>query len=126
MEIIIHDDRVIEDIQREFSEKYPNLKIEFFIKIEPKGNNPAKKLIMHSGNKLCDCREEHSKGSIPITPDMTIRDVERALRHQFGLHPRIYHKIGSDWLEPSTRHWSLEKQNSTSLESNSESTLERV
>lgn len=129
MEIIIHDGRSIEEIQKEFSDKYPNLKVEFFAETRHRRPipHPHKALLMHPTKLIKECRECcHSRGTLNIAPGMNIAQVEEGFWDAFALHARIYHKVGSDWLEPATRHWTLEKQNVTSLESNSESTLERI
>ncbi len=129
MDIIIHDGRAIEEIQQEFAKEYPNLKVEFFAEARhrnpmPHPLHPA--LLMHPRKLIKECRQSHAKGMLSIHPGMAIEEVEEGFWNAFGLHARIYHKVGADWLEPATRHWSLEKQNVTSLESNAESTLERI
>jgi hypothetical protein len=80
MEIIIHDKRKIHEIQKEFSQMFPNLKIDFFAEpchLEKKASH--NKLLMHPSKELSECRAKHSKGTLNISPQMTVSDLKKRL-----------------------------------------------
>ena len=112
MKIIINDHRKIFAIQEEFQKLFPFLKIEFFAKPHKVGAPSAKKLMKHSSKTLGECRVIHTKGTITITPHMTVADLEQNFNDVYGLSVQVFRKSGKAWLETSvTDRWTLEQQN---------------
>jgi hypothetical protein len=125
MKLTIHDKRKIHEIQKEFSEMFPSLKLHVFA--HPHNSVvPTHKLLMDSTKTVRECRHVHAKGDLEITPNMTIWDLKKGLGDNFGLSVEVYHKIGNDWLETASDSWTLEKHNSHATELNAEGTLEKV
>ncbi len=113
MKIDINDDRKIFAIQEEFNKVYPNLKLEFFSKPHTAGGASPKKLMKSNSKTLGECRTIHNKGSISITPKMTVAELEQHFADTYGLSAQIFRKTGNVWLETTvTDQWTLEKQNS--------------
>ncbi len=112
MKIIINDHRKIFAIQKEFSEMFPCLKIEFLAKPSNIGGSPVNKEIKYSSKTLGECRLIHNKGTITITPQMTVIGMERNFRDVYGLSVQVFRQSGNAWLETSvTDNWTLEQQN---------------
>lgn len=112
MKITINDHRKIFAIQEEFSEMFPYLKIEFFAKPHKAGGSSAKKLMKHPSKTLGECRTIHNKGTITITPQMTVADLEQNINDVYGLSVQVFRKSGNAWLETTvTDGWTLEQQN---------------
>ncbi len=112
MKLLINDRRKIFAIQEEFNNMFPYLKIEFFSKPSKPGGASAKKLVKHSSKTLGECRTIHTKGTITITPYMTVTDLEQAFNDVYGLDVQILRKSGKVWLETTvTDGWTLEEQN---------------
>ena len=112
MKIIINDHRKIFAIQEEFQKMFPYLKLEFFSKPHSQGGSSPKKLIKHPSKTLGECRTIHSKGTITITPQMTVAVLEQNMNDVFGLSVQVFRKSGNAWLETSvTDNWTLEQQN---------------
>jgi hypothetical protein len=128
MEINIHDKRKIHEIQQDFSNIFPNLKLEFFHVHEHSTVEPYHhKLLVHPSKELGECLGAvHSKGTVVIKPEMTVQDLKKGFKESFGLHVRVFRKVGDDWLEAITDHLPLNKHNDSTYEANSESTLERI
>ncbi|MEI8136499.1 MAG: hypothetical protein WCH21_04145 [Bacteroidota bacterium] len=62
---------------------------------------------------LGECRTIHDSGTITITPQMTVADLEQNFRDIYGLSAQVFRKSGKVWLETTvTDVWTLEEQNS--------------
>lgn len=112
MKILINDHRKIFAIQKEFSELFPYLKLQFFGKPHKVGAPSSKKIMKHPGKTLGECRAVHNKGMLTITPQMTVADLEQNFNDVYGLSVQVFRKSGNAWLETSvTDNWTLELQN---------------
>ena len=112
MKITINDNRKIFAIQKEFSEMFPYLKLNFFSKPHTNGGSPSKELMKKPSKTLGECRTIHNSGAITITPHMIVADLEQNFRDVYGLSVQVFRKSGNAWLETSvTDNWTLEKQN---------------
>ena len=112
MKIDINDHRKIFAIQRQFTEEFPFLKIEFFSKANKPGEGSSHKRIVGSSRTLGEAGLLHKKGEITVGNGMTVADLEQNFRDVYGLEIGIYRKSGTVWLETrETEKWTLEKQN---------------
>lgn len=108
----IDDNRKIFDIQEEFNHLFPYLKIEFFSRTHQPGCVSAKKFLKHGNKTLNECRSIHNRGSINITPNTTVNELEQTFGEKYGLGVQVFRKSGKVWLETTvTDSWSLEEQN---------------
>src|SRR6188768_4176873 len=112
MIINIHDNRIISEIQEEFTRQFPFLKLEFFSRPHKIGSLTAKRFLKTSLKTIGECRSIHEKGNITIDPEMTVADLEKQFRDLYGLNVQLFRKSGNLWLETSvTDIWTLQKQN---------------
>lgn len=112
MKIVIEDSRRIQDLQMEFNKVFPYLKIEFFTKSHKPGGPSAKNLIVNKNKTLGDCRKLHNSGSITITPEMAVVDLEQNFNQIYGLSVQVFRRSGEVWLETTvTDSWTLGEQN---------------
>ena len=112
MKIIINDHRKVFAIQEEFNTAFPYLKLEFFSKPSKAGGTSTKKLVNHGNKTLGECRNIHNKGTVTITPTMTVVDLEERFNDVYGLGIQLFRKSGKVWLETTvTDGWTLEEQN---------------
>jgi hypothetical protein len=112
MKIIITDRRKIFAIQREFSEMFPFLKLEFFAKPARINGASANKVLKEASKTLAECRTVHTSGILTITSGMTVRELEQHFRDIYGLTIQILRKSGRAWLGTKmTDNWSLKEQN---------------
>lgn len=112
MKILINDHRKIFALQKEFSEMFPYLKLEFFGKPHKVGAPSSKKIMKHPSKTIGECRTIHNKGTLTITPNMIVADLEQNFSDVYGLSVQIFRKSGKAWLETTaTDGWALEKQN---------------
>jgi hypothetical protein len=112
MKITINDKRKIHAIQKEFTEQFPYLKIEFFAKPHKVGGGSSKKSLCLGSKTLGECRTVHKAGTITIIPQMTVADLEQNFGDVYGLSVQVFRKSGKIWLETTvTDGWTLEEQN---------------
>lgn len=112
MKVTINDNRKIYAIQEKFSQMFPFLKVEFFVKPHKAGAASPKKFMKSSSKTIGECRTVHSKGTLSILPHMTIADLEQSFSDIFGLSVQVFRKSGKIWLETTnTGNWTLEEQN---------------
>jgi hypothetical protein len=111
MKIEITDLRKIYAIDKEFTAMFPNLKLLFFAKPHTAKGASPKRLAVSPSKTVGECRVIHTKGTLTITPHMTVSDLKRELNDTFGLTVGIYHKVSTEWVEVTTDMVTLEKQN---------------
>jgi hypothetical protein len=106
----ISNSKTISEIQDDFHNQFPFLKLEFY-KVEKempsvnvKRHLPNSTLLRSAGLK--------SNGWIDIRDEMTVSELEKTFAEQFGLLAQVSRYSGGVWLEATmTNNWSLHKQN---------------
>ncbi|MDZ4757558.1 MAG: hypothetical protein SGJ10_05395 [Bacteroidota bacterium] len=112
MKITINDSQKIFEIIEKFSQLFPYLKVDFFSNPSHSNNTSKRNLVIYTNKTLGECRTVQKKGSILITPYMTVRELEAEFNDIFGLSMQVYRKSGKIWLETTvTDSWTLEEQN---------------
>jgi len=100
MELCIEKGKPIKDIQKEFNEIYPFLKIELVGK-----GQPALKVVTGS-TFASNCQH------IDVSGGRTVAELENDFIHFFNLPIQVFRRAGTLWIETSLTHdWSLEQQN---------------
>jgi len=89
MQIVINNHRKIFAIQKEFSQVFPELTIDFYAKPSNSGSGPSSKMVKHSSRSLQDCRAISKQGTIEILPSMSIPDMKENFRDVYGLSVEI-------------------------------------
>lgn len=112
MKITINDNRKIFAIQEAFTNAFPFLKLEFFAKPHKPGGASSKKFIKHPSKTIGECRTIHNSGTITITANTTVGELEQHFADVYGLGVQVFRKSGKIWLETTvTDNWTLERQN---------------
>jgi hypothetical protein len=111
MKIDITDHRKVSEIQKEFSELFPSLRLQIFGKPHvAKGATPHKEPVSPSYT-IGQCRTIHTKGILTITPNMSVSDLEREFGDTYGLTIKVYFKAVDKWFETLNDMWPLRKHN---------------
>jgi hypothetical protein len=104
--------RLISDIQTDFNEAFPFLKIEFFKNRSFSRSEFMAHQIIPSHRKIGDCQLAILDGNIEIAEKMKVKDLEKIFKDQFTLAAQVFRKSGNLWLETTmTDNWSLQQQN---------------
>ena len=117
--LLIFANRLIREVQEDFTRAFPFLKIEFF------KNGPFVRKDRHGGLEPVapnrTLREAWSQfkeeGEMDIPETMSVYDLEHILKERFGLVVHVFRRSGNLWLETSiTENWSLKQQNDHGME----------
>jgi hypothetical protein len=113
MKIQVFADKTIAQIQEDFSQVFPCLKLVFFSKPHKAyKDSAAKHLIADRTQTLGSLEKKPRSGELYIEPEMPTWQVERLFEEEFGLHVQVFRKSGNTWLETSvTDDLTLEEQN---------------
>lgn len=112
MEMIINDSRTIRELQQEFNNTFPFLKLEFFDVPHAEKKALPKSRMIPNDRKIGTIRKNHREGKLIITENETVSQLENDLWNNFGLSAQVFRKSGNLWIETSlTDSWTLERQN---------------
>jgi len=102
--------KTIQDLQQDFSNHYPFLKLEFYKTTDVRPSVHMKERIPQS--TTLRSAGLTNTGMMEINDDMTVEELERIFLEQFGLVVQVSRNAGGIWLETTmTDKWSLHKQN---------------
>jgi hypothetical protein len=112
MELNIKNKMTISELQKQFSDEYPYLRIEFF-DIPHSPSNKLSKAHQFPPNRLIGvCRKLRNEGTITIMPDDTVEKLEQIFWSEYGLTAEVFRKSGNLWIETSlSNSWTLKLQN---------------
>lgn len=112
MKIDINDHRKLFAIQEEFGTLFPNLRLEFYARPANSGAAHPKKPMSSYAHTLGECRNVHNKGTITISPNMTVADLKSNFSDVYGVEVDVLKKKGDTWLETTSQNTlSLTEQN---------------
>jgi hypothetical protein len=109
MVLSLTSDKAIHQLQLEFSRRYPFLRLEFSKPTNREGGGMDTKLnpfilLKYAGLKM--------EGELVIEDSMTVKQLEKTFRQDFGLGVHVSRRSGLLWLHTTlTDNWTLEKQN---------------
>ena len=111
MEIHINDKMTILDLQQQFSNVFPFLKLEIF-EITHTSNGLSKSRVHPNYKQLGACRKNHIEGTLNFSSNDPVEKLEKNLWQQFGLSAEVFRKSGYLWIETSLSDtWTLQSQN---------------
>lgn len=114
MKIEIGYNRKIGDVQKEFNDLFPFLRIEFLQKgfSDNKNNDSGTAKFIKPFFSFGELNRQLTPGSIEFTGSITVYELEDALYNKTGLPARILRKSDNIWIETTmTGNWSLVRQN---------------
>jgi len=112
MNLRIAPNRLISDLQKDFNNAFPFLKIEFFQNRNPKMPAFTFSQILPHNKRIVEGQAALSDGDIEVTPEMKVKDLEKIFKDQFSLLAQVFRRSGNVWLETTmTDDWTLKQQN---------------
>jgi hypothetical protein len=112
MYLHIGPDRLVNEVQKEFNNMFPFLKIEFFQSRAAKPANLLQKNLISHNRKISEMHSVIADGAVEIMAEMKVRDLENIFKDRFGLSVQVFRHSGNLWLETTmTDNWTLRQQN---------------
>ena len=112
MKLIINSDRFIREVQHDFNVAFPFLKIEFFANGNGGHQSSTAKKRVAAGIKVHEASKVNNNGILDLQDSMTVAELEKKLKQEFGLAIQVFRKSGNIWLETTmTDNWTLRQQN---------------
>jgi len=112
MEINISEDDLIANIQADFAEQYPYLKLHFYKNPHQEGTLSAKTEQLPAYLPIEEVTMFHTGGKIDIGQERTVAEIETDFLRKFGLCVQVMRQSGSIWLTTTdTDRWTLQQQN---------------
>lgn len=89
MKIIINDHRKLFAIHEDFSKMFPQLELVFFARPDHQKAGAPEKIITRENKTIGECRIIHNKGTLTVTPHMTVAELEENFSSIYGLTVRV-------------------------------------
>lgn len=110
--MIITDKKNIREIQKEFNEKFPYLKIEFYKGEHRSGEGSPIKERLNPEQPIGAIRQVHVEGDLSIDGNLKVSTFENAFLEKYGLNVQVFRKSGNLWMQTTiTDEWTLNEQN---------------
>ena len=110
MTIEISKNKTIAEVQDNFSELYPFLKLDFYKKSSGRLGSEIKQKLVKT--ILLNNAGNGREGVMEITDPMTVGQLEKSFYDRFGMVVQVSRKSGTLWLETTmTDSWTLRQQN---------------
>jgi hypothetical protein len=109
--MLIDDHKKIMDLQVEFHQKFPYLKLEFYSGEHKVGETSPAKTHLDGALLLKNVRTIHAEGDLYIRENMSVSELEQLFLTKYGLNAQVFRRSGNLWLQTSaTDHWTLAEQ----------------
>lgn len=109
----ITDDKKLVEVQEEFRNLFPNLKIEFYAGRHEPGEGSRAEDALDPQLTIGAVRSVHKEGDLKIDGNMEVRKLEEQFYDDYGLNVQVFRQSGHLWMQTSvTDSWTLNKQNS--------------
>ena len=98
----INDAMTLEEVQSQFGEYFPFLRLCFYSRPHNKYESSDKKCMYGDKTLIADIRKNHVNGTLDIEGEDTVEAVEQALKETFDLNVQIfrYDALGC-WIQTS-------------------------
>ena len=115
----IHDNLLLEDIQDQFSDSFPSLKIEFYRHAHHRKEGSTQQDQIDAKTRVSDIRKRHNPGVLLLKSTDTTYHVESMFKDIFGLNVQIFRKGKNGWIQTiPTDNYSLQQQSELSYGGN--------
>lgn len=111
----IHNTKQLKELQEDFNNTFPYLKIEFFSQPHDVGEGSDEKNILNNQLTVGEIRRNNIAGFIPLNDNMPVGFFEKLLESSFQLNIQVYRKSHGKWLQTwASDVWTLGEQNKRS------------
>jgi len=110
--MIINDSKTISEIQEEFIEKFPFLRIDFYKNQHDVNEGSPKEEKIESYHKIGEIRRNIRTGNLSINGHLKVATLEERFEEDYGLNVQVFRRSDDVWLQTTaTDNWTLTEQN---------------
>lgn len=102
MIIALNTQTSIKQVQESFANRFPFLKIEFFIDANHDGINTANEMIKDHDLTLGSLAAQNINTNLEIHGTHTITELEHLFKNNFGVIAQVFYKRNNNWLVTSS------------------------
>ena len=115
MELNIHNETSVKDLQGQFSKYYPYLQIQFFRTTYSDKQPGSKTAQVKAEERLMQLMKLYKPVQVNIDEETTVSGLQKIFA-DIGLTILLCRKFGTFWIQTSlTDDWTLDRQNSEAL-----------
>ncbi len=112
MKLEITSSRLVSEIQKEFNDQFPFLKIEFFRSTLPRQSKWNALNRITPNLDISRCQFPKKEGVIHFQEETKVEELENIFLNEFNLKVQVFRRSGNIWLETTmTDKWTLKQQN---------------
>ena len=116
--MIITKDKNLKQLQEEFCEIFPGLKIEFYKNAELGYEGPYNMLHYDLDTTISQFNSDLTSQKMEIDEEVTVAEFEEKLSEILGINAQVFRRSKELWLQTtSTDKWTLARQNLKGLHS---------
>ena len=97
--MIIKDSKTIKEIQKEFNDKFPYLKLEFYKVAHQEKEGSPDAVKWNAEESISKIRSNHNSGEVSINGHLKVSTLEKEWEEKYGLHVQVFYKSGTVWLQ---------------------------
>jgi hypothetical protein len=117
MEIIVNEKSSLSQVKKDFHNRFPYLKVEFFKQTQPNDDTSFLEQIINHELEIVDLKAKMPSDGIIISGMTTVKELEQKFNDVFGLNIQVFRKSGTVWIQTTvTDSWTLTEQNSRAFE----------
>jgi len=111
--MIIADSSKIKDIQKEFSQQFPHLKLKFYKQAHQANEGSRAGSEWNNELTIAEIRSNQGTTDLKIDENMQVQELEGKFAKDLGLNVQVFRESTQGiWLQTvSTDHWTLKAQN---------------
>lgn len=113
----ISDNKTLKEIQQEFTNKFPGLKIEFYEEAHQPGETSSPNTL-NVDKTIGQVRTISTTGELSIDGHQKVSTLEENFKTNYGLNVQVFRRSATLWLQTATTdEWTLSKQNRKGIHS---------
>lgn len=111
----IYNTKQLKELQEEFKNTFPFLKIEFFSQPHEIQEDSDEKYLLDNKLTVGEVSNKNITGFLPLNEEMPVGVFEKLFESSFDLNVQVYRKSHGKWLQTwASDIWTLREQNNRS------------
>lgn len=112
----VHGNKMLAELNEEFSKKYPALKLKFYSKVHQDHEGSPSNLSINENQTVANAFPNYKEGKIDISSSQTVYTLESTMEKELNIYVQVFRRSNDKWLQTiTTDDWTLEIQNEKGL-----------